>query len=111
MNIMDNDAKPLPKGFDMDKYLNTFMRMYASETAKATLIRHNSVMDAIIDRFGKDVEIYSYDMDNFKVEVDVAANKLFYMWIFGFGGMVKIKAPDNIKTSYCEMLRKASESI
>lgn len=108
--IMEEDAKPLPNGFDMDKFLNTSMRMYASETTKVTLICNNSVMDAIIDRFGEDVETYAYDMDNFKAEVEVATNKLFYMWIFGFCGMVKIKAPENIKADYMEMLKKASEN-
>ncbi len=109
--IMDEDAKPLPKDFDMDKFLNTSMRMFASETTKVTLICNNSVMDAIIDRFGEDVETYAYDMDNFKAEVEVATNKMFYMWIFGFGGKVKIKGPEDIKQKYCEMLKEASENV
>ena len=109
--IMEEDAKPLPKGFDMDKFLNTSTRMFASETTKVTLICNNSVMDAIIDRFGEDVETYAYDMDNFKAEVEVAVNKLFYMWIFGFGGKVKIKRPEDIKQKYCEMLKEGSENM
>ena len=109
--ILDEDIKPLPKGFDMDAHLNTMMRMYSSEQSKVTLICDNSVMDAIIDRFGEEVETYAYDMENFKAKVDVAVNKIFYMWIFGFEGKVKIKGPENVKEGYAEMVRKAYEQL
>jgi len=109
--IMDQDAKPLPIGFDLDAHLNTMMRMYSSEHTKVTLICDNSVMDAIIDRFGEDVETYAYDMENFKAEVDVAVNKLFYTWIVGFEGKVKIKGPEAIRNEYKEMIQKALENV
>jgi len=109
--IMDQDAKPLPVGFDLDAHLNTMMRMYSSERTKVTLICNNSVMDAIIDRFGEDVATYAYDMENFKAEVEVAVNKIFFMWIFGFGGLVKIKDPIEVKEQYRQMIEQASKDI
>ena len=32
-------------------------------------------------------------------------------WVFGFGGKVKIKSPDNVKENYAEMLRSAVEGL
>jgi len=87
------------------------MRMYISERTKVTLICNNSVMDAIIDRFGEDVETYAYDMENFKAEVEVAVNKIFFMWVVGFEGKVRIKSPVDVKATYRNMLLAALDSI
>ena len=65
-----------------------------------------SVMDAIIDKFGIEAKTYAYDMTSFKLEVNVAVNHVFFGWVFGFGGLVKIKSPENIRQQYIEMVQK-----
>ena len=66
-------------------------------------------MDAIIDKFGTNAKTYAYDMTSFKLEVNVAVNHVFFSWIFGFGGMVRIKSPENVKQQYKMMIEKASK--
>ena len=44
----------------------------------------NDVKDAILDKFGKDVTTYCYDMENFRAEVDVVPSSVFFSWVFGF---------------------------
>ena len=39
--------------------------------------------------------------------VNVAVSHVFYSWVFGFCGKVKIKGPENVKEKYAEMLRNA----
>lgn len=102
--IMDEDVVPLPKGFDLDQYLNTMYHMFSTERKKVKLICSNSVMDAIIDRFGEEVETYAFDMDNFRADVEVAVNDVFFAWIFGFKGSVQIKAPKDVKEGYIKMV-------
>ena len=63
-------------------------------------------MDAIIDKFGIEAKTYAYDMTSFKLEVNVAVNHVFFGWVFGFGGLVKIKSPENIRQQYIEMVQK-----
>lgn len=46
-------------------------------------------------------------MTSFRAVVNVAVSHVFYSWMFGFGGKVKIKGPENIKEEYAEMLRAA----
>ena len=46
-------------------------------------------------------------MTSFKLEVNVAANHVFFSWVFGFGGKVKIKAPENAKAQYKRMIEQA----
>lgn len=67
-------------------------RMFSSERQQVELICDNTLMDAIIDRFGKEVTTYAYDMKSFRAVVDIAVNHVFYSWVFGFMGKVKINA-------------------
>lgn len=105
--ILDEEAVPVPKMFDINTYLNTMFRMYNSECKEVELICNNDVMDSIIDRFGEDVQVYANDMDSFRIIVNTAVNHIFYSWVFGFGGKVKIKAPSKVKEDYANMVRQA----
>lgn len=106
--ILKEEAVPIPDGFDIAEYTNGMLRMYNSERCDVELICDNSVMDSIIDKFGTNVKTYAYDMTSFKLEVNVAVNHIFLSWVFGFGGMVRIKAPESVKQQYSVMVEKAS---
>lgn len=105
--ILDEVGTPAPDHFDINTYLNTTFRMFDSTHATVTLCCDNSVMDAIIDRFGEDVLTYTNDVSTFFAEVNVAISHVFYSWVFGFSGKVKILGPENVKREYAEMVRKA----
>ena len=109
--ILENDAIPLPKSFDLDKHLNSMFHKYSTERKHVELIVANDCMDAIIDKFGEDVETYAYDMNSFRAEVDVATNKIFYIWIVGFEGKVKIIGPDDVRSDYIQMVKNAVKAI
>ena len=109
--IMDEDIAPLPIDFDMDHYLNTMYHMFSTERKRVELICSNDVMDAIIDRFGEDVETDLYDEEHFKANIEVAVNNIFFTWVVGFGGKVYIQGPDDVKNSYASLITKAYESL
>ena len=109
--ILEDNAIPAPRGFNMDKYINTMYHMFSSERRTLELICNNSVMDAIIDRFGEDVVTYACDMENFRAVVEVAVNSVLFSWIVGFGGLVKIKSPDDVTQGYIEFVKKAYSSL
>ena len=109
--ILDEAGTPAPDDFDISTYLNTTFRMFNSERASVELICDNSVMDTIIDRFGEDVTTYANDMTSFRAVVDVATSHVFYSWVFGFGGKVKIKGPQEVKDAYAEMIKTAYNDL
>ena len=109
--ILDETIDPIPIGFDINKYINTMFRMYNEPRRVVELVCDNGVMDAIIDRFGPDVETYACDQQNFRVITEVAVGTVFFNWIFGFGGLVKIKAPEDVKQQYKEQVLKAAENV
>ena len=54
---------------------------------------------------------YAYDMTSFKLEVNVAVNHVFLSWVFGFGGKVKIKGPENVLEEYKDMVQQVFASL
>ena len=109
--ILDEDAVPKPRDFDINKYVKTTFRMHNAPCAEVELVCDNSLVDAMIDRFGTDVNISEFDKDHFLVTEEVAVGKVFFNWIFGFEGMVKIKSPESVREQYKEKVLKASEQI
>jgi hypothetical protein len=41
------------------------------------------------------------------VITEVAVGNVFFSWIFGFGGKVSIKSPQDVKEQYSQMVRTA----
>ncbi len=109
--ILKEDGIPAPEDFDLNQYLNTTFRMFNSEHEEVELICSNDLMDAIIDRFGEDVTTYAYDMESFRVVVNVAVSHVFYSWVFGFCGKVQIKGPELVKRQYREMVQKVMKEF
>ena len=54
-------------------------------------------MDIMIEHFGTEVHTYACDRHNFRVIEEVAVGKVFFNWIFGLQGLVKIKGPESVK--------------
>lgn len=83
---------------------------YGTKFTTVDLICKNDVMDAILDKFGKDVTTYCYDMENFRAEVDVVPSSVFYSWVFGFGGDVVINGPANVKEEYKQLVQSGGKA-
>ena len=108
-NILKEDGISEPEGFDLNQFLNTTFHMYNSKHEEVELICLNDLMDAIIDRFGEDVTTYANDMESFRIIVNVAVSHVFYSWVFGFCGKVRIKGPEWVKKEYQDMIKIAYE--
>ena len=109
--ILEQDAVPMPVDFDMSVFLDSMFRMYNGPREEVELICDNSVMDAIIDRFGEDVQVYAHNMTSFRIIVNTAVSHVLFSWVFGFGGKVKIKGPEDVKSQYAELVRSAAEAL
>lgn len=105
--ILDEPAESSPRDFDINDYIKTSFRMYNSEHKEVELICDNSTMDSVLDRFGMDIQTYANDLSSFRAIVNIAVSHVFYAWVFGFGGKVRIKAPENVKDEYIKMVKEA----
>ena len=61
----------LPEGFDLARYKSTMFRMYSSRRAVVELACDESVMDSIVDRFGRDVDTGLIDDRTFSVTASI----------------------------------------
>lgn len=107
--MLDEAAVPQEAGFSVEKYVKTTFRMYDAPREEVELLCDNGVMDAIIDQFGPDVQTYAGDLQNFRVIEEVAVGKVFFNWIFGFEGKVRIKGPESVKEQYRRMVENAAK--
>ena len=109
--ILSDPALPMPEGFDMDRHLNSMFRMFSTDRKKVELICANDVMDSVIDRFGEDVKTRKADAEHFKATVEIAVNNVFFGWVFGFAGKVKISGPKAVREEYRKMVMEAAEGV
>ena len=108
--ILEENSSQTPEDFNIDDYINTTFRMFNAEHTDVELLCDNDVIDSIIDRFGENIEITEAATENFRITVNVATSHIFYSWIFGFGGKVRILGPDMVREEYVAMLDKANVS-
>lgn len=108
--ILEENSSQATEDFNIDDYINTTFRMFNAEHTDVELLCDNDVIDSIIDRFGENIKITEAATENFKITVNVATSHIFYSWIFGFGGKVRILGPESIKDEYIAMLHRANVS-
>ena len=96
--------------FDAATYTSRTFSMFGGETTPATLLVEESVMSAIIDRFGKDVESAPVDATHARVHVTVAASPVFFGWLAQFGTAVRLEAPSALSRQYADYLRGIADS-
>lgn len=105
--VLPAKAAKKPAGFSAAGYVGTNYRMFAGEVKEVSLICTNDTMDSMVDRFGEKVFTERVDDAHFRLKAKLAESHVFYAWIFGFGGKVKIEAPKEMKTTYEKMLENA----
>ena len=110
-DILSADAVPVPEDFDIAEFTKQVFYMYDGEEVLVDLRCDNGLMKTMVDRFGEDITTLAYDENSFKITVRVSESPTFFGWIFGFGGKVRIIAPESVKEQYRQMIVQASENI
>jgi len=90
--------------FNVVEYSKKVFRMFSGETERVELEFYNSLINVVIDRFGKDVRIHSKTENSFRITVEVATTNTFFGWLFMFGDKVRIIGPENVKERFIERL-------
>ena len=94
------DGKEEFAAIDMTKYQKYTFGMYSGEVKEVTMVFTNNMVNAVADRFGRDIMIHKEDGYHFRVSVPVAVSPQFYGWVFGLGKMVRIVGPEDVRQGY-----------
>ena len=84
---------------DISSYSKKIFGMYGGTLEKVTLEFKESLIGAIVDRFGKDIIIHKKG-DNYQTSVEVMCSGHFLGWIFSLGSDIEILAPQNVRDLY-----------
>ena len=103
---LNDDSVPEPDTLYVDKYIKDSVHMKSGDTEELTLDFDSSVIDAMIDRFGQDMGITFISKSECRAKVSAPINNVFFAWIFGFEGKVRIKGPHDISDRYIRMVSR-----
>ena len=96
-------------GRNLNEHANRLFQMYAGETADVKMRFHKSLVNVVIDRFGKDTMLIPDGDEHFVFTVRVAVSPMFLSWVIGFGAKAKILYPDSVVDACKKMCLEALE--
>lgn len=99
-------GKELFEAFDLGKFTKSTFGMFTGKEEKVEMVFHNSLIDTVIDKFGKEVWLSKVDDWHFKVTVPVTVSPQFFAWVFGLGNYVTITGPESVVKQMKDMLEK-----
>jgi predicted DNA-binding transcriptional regulator YafY len=107
VTMLDEPRDEIAKeSFNVAEYTKKIFGMYSGELVRATLSFDPSLINVVIDRFGKDIIIKEETDGWVTVNVVVSASPVFLGWMLQFGNRAKIKTPDPLidamKTLICD---------
>ena len=108
IEVLDEPADRIPSTtrFDMAEYCQRKFSMFGGEDTRVQLEFDKSLMNPVIDRFGKDVRVEKLDDNTARAYVAIAKSIVFFGWISQFGDQMKIVSPDSLAQEYKEYLKK-----
>lgn len=110
VNVLDEAGDMFDRSrFNIAEHIKQVFGMYSGELIRARLAFDNSLVNVVIDHFGKDVSIVSSDGGWFEINVDVSISPVFLAWMFQFGDRAEIKAPDSLIAAMCELVEKSRQ--
>lgn len=92
---------PCPEltGKALVEHANRLFQMYSGEETAVKLRFHRSLVNVVIDRFGRDILLIPDGDEHFVFTVNVAVSPMFLSWVIGFGSKAKILHPQSVVES------------
>ena len=95
--------------YGFEEFEHQSFGMFDGDPEVVTLRVDASVMDVIVDRFGRDVELVKSAPTYAEVRVRVRKSPQFFGWLAGLNGTVTIKTPKRLKDEYKDWLKSLIE--
>jgi len=98
IRITEDARTPCPEltGKAMVDYANRLFHMFAGDAVNVKMRFHRSLLNVVIDRFGKDIMLIPEDEEWFNFTAKVAVSPMFLSWVIGFGNKARILYPEAV---------------
>jgi len=113
VKILDQDRKgyDVYSGMDITQYVEKTFSMYGGEGEMISMEFPEDMIGIAIDRFGTDIAIIPGKNGKASVRTKCFVSNMFFGWVAGLGGDVKITAPASICNKYKDFLKKSYENL
>ena len=107
----ENDRTPCPElsGKALAEHANRLFQMFSGEEETVKLRFHRSLINVVIDRFGRDILLIPDGEEHFVFTVKVAVSPMFLSWVIGFGRMAKVLHPQSVVDACRKLCLEALE--
>ena len=98
IRLSDEPRIPCPEltGKNLVEHANRLFQMFSGEAVDVKMRFHRSLVNVVVDRFGRDILLIPDGEDHFVFTTKVAVSPLFLSWIIGFGAKAKILHPQSV---------------
>ena len=95
IELTDQNRTPCPEltGKSLHEHANRLFQMYSGDETDVKLRFHRSLINVVVDRFGKDLMLIPDGEEHFNFTVKVAVSPMFLSWVIGFGNKAKVVFP------------------
>lgn len=105
VEIITDEARVIPQVFNLSEYMNSTFSMFSGEAQEVKLKFHISLVNTVLDRFGKNISLRPDGDEWFTIRVNIKAEPPFFGWLFQFGTKASIVEPSELKEKYIEQLQ------
>ena len=111
IQLTSNIRTPCPEltGKALIEHANRLFQMYSGEASNVKLRFHRSLVNVVIDRFGKETMLIPDGDEHFVFTVNVAVSPMFLSWLLGFGKKAKVLHPQSVIDACRKMCLDALE--
>ena len=109
IRLLEEPRTPCPEltGKALTEHASRLFQMYAGEQTAVKLRFHRSLINAVIDRFGREVMLIPDGEEHFVFTAEVAVSPMFLSWVIGFGQKAKILYPESVVQACQDLCREA----
>lgn len=108
VEVLDEDGDSFDKDkFNIAEHAKRAFGMYDGELVRARLAFDKSLVNVVLDHFGKDVLMLPSADGWFEISVHVSISPVFLAWVFQFGDCAEIKEPDSLIVAMRELVEKS----
>ena len=95
ITLLEEKRLPCPELADnnLQQHANRMFQMFAGEMTDVKMRFHKSLLNVVIDRFGKETMLIPDGEEYFVFTVKVAVSPMFLSWVIGFGEKAKVLHP------------------
>lgn len=97
------------KAIRMDDYTARVFGMFGGQSRAVTLSFPDRLLDAMIDRFGKELHPTRIAEGRLQIRAEVIPSMHFYGWLFSLGEQVRLEGPAELKEEYLAALKRRLE--